>query len=402
MPSTPSDSIELNAGQDEPIRLDGVADQLTAECRGPAGLQGTEAEQLVTTAVTTPAEGPPLAAHVVEGDRIVVAVTADVPQDQAVLEAVVSTLAGAGAAPDQIEVLRLWSSRRQPVVAGATTTIFDPGNEADTAYLMADDNADPRYVARALVDADVVVSVGSFGWNAALGGRGTEGELWPAFSRKAAVDALARTLALQPRGGHQAWKATAQEVLWQLGVIAELRLVQGQGDTLAGAFFGMPHDVVPAARRVARGWMPQLPRAAELAVATLADPRGGLATVGRAIAAASKVTYPDGTVCVVSRLSEEPGVVFTRWRQGVAVEPLVREAIRSKDPALIADALFTRQVARALGSRRLVLASDLEEAAVESLDIGHAASANDITRLCRSAESLIVLHEANRMLPRLA
>ena len=156
------------------------------------------------------------------------------------------------------------------------------------------------------------------------------------------------------------------------------------------------------ARRAARAWMPQLPRAAEVAVATLSNPHGGLATVGRAIAAASKVTYPDGTVCVVSRLNDEPGVVFTRWRQGVAIEPLVREAIRSKDPALIADALVTRQVARALGSRRLVLASDLEEAAVESLDIGHAASADDITRLCRSAESLIVLHEADRMLPRLS
>lgn len=402
MPSTPSDSIELDAGHDEPIRLVGVADQLAAECRGPVGLQGSEAEQLVATAVRSPADGPPLAAHVVEGDRIVVAISDGVPQDQAVLEAVVSTLAGAGAAPDQIEVLRLWSSRRQPVVAGATTTIFDPGNDADTSYLMADDNADPRYVARALVDADVVVSVGSFGWNAALGGRATEGELWPAFSRKAAVENLERTLALQPRGGHLAWKATAQEVLWQLGVIAELRLVQGRGDALAGAFFGMPHEAVPAARRAARAWTQTLPQAAEVTVATLSDPRGGLTTVGRAIAAASKVTYPDGTVCVVSRLSEEPGVVFTRWRQGVAVEPLVREAIRSKDPTLVADALFTRQVARSLGSRRLVLASDLEEAAVESLDIGHAASADDITRLCRSAESLIVLHEADRMLPRLA
>jgi len=400
MPSTPSDSIELDAGQDEPILISGVADQLEAECRGPAGLQGTEAEQLVTTAVTTPADGPPLASHVVEGDRVVVAVTADVPQDQVVLEAVVATLAAAGAGPDQIEVLRLWSNRLQPVVSGATTTIFDPCNEADTSYLMADDNADPRYVARALVDADVVVSVGAFGWNAALGGRATEGELWPAFSRKTAAEQLERTLALQPRVGHQAWKTTAQEVLWQLGVIAELRLVQGRGNALAGAFFGMPQDVIPAARRAARAWMPKLPRAAEVTVATLADPHGGLATVGRAIAAASKVTYPDGTVCLVSRLSEEPGIVFTRWRQGVAIEPLVREAIRSKDPALIADALFTRQVARALGSRRLVLASDLDEAAVESLDIGHAVSADDITRLCRSAESLIVLHEADRMLPR--
>jgi len=38
---------------------------------------------------------------------------------------------------------------------------------------------------------------------------------------------------------------------------------------------------------------------------------------------------------------------------------------------------------------------------VESLDIGHAATADDVIRLCAAAESVTVLHEADRMLPRL-
>ena len=402
MSSTPSDTIELNAGHDEPFRLSPSPDALAAECRGPAGIAAAEVKQRVADALTQPADGPPLVEHVVEGDRIVVAVADTVPQDQALLEAVVSTLASAGAPPDRIEVLRLWTSRLQPVVAGANTVIFDPANDADTSYLMADDEANPRYIARPLVDADVVVSVGSFGWNAALGGRATEGELWPAFSRRAASETLARSLAMRPRGSHRAWKTASQEVLWQLGVIAELRAVPGCGDTLADASFGMEPGVTAAARRAARAWMPRLPRAAEVTITTLSDPHAGLEAVVRAAAAAARVTYPDGTVCVVSRLSEEPGVVFTRWRQGVAIEPLVKEAVRSGDVALIRDAMLTRQFARSLGSRRLVLASDLDEAAVESLDIGHAASADDIARLAATAESLIVLHEADRMLPQLA
>jgi hypothetical protein len=402
MPTPSTDMIELAAGHDEPIRLARRKSQRSFECRGPQGICDAAAVDRALQAVRQPQAGPPLAAHVVDGDRIVVAVAADVPQNQAILQSVVSTLAEAGATDDRIEVLRLWSNRLQPVVAGATTVIFDPSNEADTCYLMADDEANPLYVARALVDADVVVSVGSFGWNAALCGRATEGELWPSFSRAAAAEQLKRTLALSPRGGHQAWKTTAHDVLWQIGVIAEVRAVSGVGDSLADVSFGMPHEVVRTARRAARDWSPRLSQAAEITVASLADPHAGLDTVVRAIAAASRVTYPDGTVCVASRLSEQPGVVFTRWRQGVEVEPLVREAVRSGDPALIADAYLTRQIARNLGSRRLVLASDLDGAAVESLDIGHAATAEDVERLCHTAESLNVLHEADRMLPRLA
>lgn len=401
MPTTPPDILEIASGHEEPIRFPPSRVQLEAECRGPAGVVGAAAADLATTALTQPSEVPPLGDHIVPGDRIVVAVGDDVAQEQQVLGAVVSTLAAAGATAEQIEVLRLWSSRLEPVVAGGTTTIFDPGSEADTAYLMADDDANPRHVARGLVDADVVVSVGSFGWNAALGGQATEGELWPAFSRLETSQTVTRTLTLRPRGGHRAWKRAAQEVLWQLGVIAEVKAVTGRDGSLAHVAFGMPQSVRPAVGQAASGWRPRLARAAELTVASLSNPQAGLDRVARAIAAAARVTYPDGTVCIASRLSEEPGVVFTRWRQGVAVEPLVKEAIRSRDPALIADAFVTRQIARALGSRRLVLASDLDEAAVESLDIGHAASADDVIRLCTAAESVIVLHEADRMLPRL-
>ena len=402
MTRTPTDMIEIHAGHAEPIRLHRASAQLIAERSGPDGVEGLEANQRVSDAAIRPEDGPPLTAHVVEGDQVVVAVGGDVPQDQAVIDAVVSMISAGGTPADQIEVLRLWSNRLQPVVASASTTIFDPTSEPDSSYLMADEAANPRYIARALVDADVVIAIGSFAWDAALGGRSIEGELWPAFSRKTASHDLTRGLAMRPRGEHRRWQQTAQEVLWQLGVIAELRAVPGRGGSLAHVAFGMPAAVTAAARRAAQAWRPSLAQAAEVTVASLSDPSAGLESVVRAAAAASRVTYPDGTVCVASRLREEPGIVFSRWRQGVAVEPLVREAIRSGDTALIHDAFLTRQLSRALGSRRLVLASDLEEATVESLDIGHAASAEDVVRLCTNAESLIVLHEADRMLPRLA
>lgn len=119
----------------------------------------------------------------------------------------------------------------------------------------------------------------------------------------------------------------------------------------------------------------------------------------RAVAAASRVTHEEGTICLVGQLAAEPGVIFSRWRQGAPLQGLVHEAIGTKDPQLIANALQTRLFDRALGDRRLVLLTDLDEAIVEDLEFGYADSPEDVARLAAKAESIIVLHEADRMLP---
>jgi len=90
---------------------------------------------------------------------------------------------------------------------------------------------------------------------------------------------------------------------------------------------------------------------------------------------------------------------MTRWRQGVSLEPLLREAAESSDPAIIADALATRLLARALGERRLVILSRLDEAIVNDLSFGHAPDIEVIERLANRAEHVVMLHEADLMLP---
>jgi hypothetical protein len=68
---------------------------------------------------------------------------------------------------------------------------------------------------------------------------------------------------------------------------------------------------------------------------------------------------------------------------------------------MIADAVQTRLFARALGDRRVVLLSDLDEGVVEELEFGHAATPEVIERLAHRSDRVIVLREADRMLPRI-
>ena len=99
-------------------------------------------------------------------------------------------------------------------------------------------------------------------------------------------------------------------------------------------------------------------------------------------------------------MDEEPGPIFTRWRQGINLRMLLREALNSDDIDLHMDALQTLLFAQALGDRRLVLLSQLNQDLVEDLDIGYAETPDAVNRLIQQAESVCVIHEANRMCPR--
>lgn len=393
--------ITLDYGASDPLVLEAAPSAVVRDCRGPDGVVGAAAERLTAQSLDAPGHGPPLAAHVVPGDRVVVAVSGGVPQARHVVDAVVCRLAAAGVGDADIAVLR--TAPLDPTTADSGDDVgepFDSSLESATSYLAADAAARPLYLARALVDADVVVAVGTRSWNAALGGRSLEGELWPQFSRRRCRDDLALAILRRGREALADWRTSAHEVTWQLGVCASLRLVPGRGGSLHAAVFGLPDEAGRRAHAEAEGWRPAVAAPVDVTIASLTAPDAPFGAVVRAAAAAARVTRPSGTICVACRCAAAPGVVMLRWRQGAPLQPLLREAAASHDPALVTDALQTRLLARALGERRLVLLSNLDEATVEDLGFGHAATPEAVERLAHRAESLAVLHEADMMLPR--
>jgi hypothetical protein len=413
------DAIALEYGADSPLVLEPEPGGLVMDRAGPEGVADDEAHQLVSAAVAAPPHGPPLEAHVVPGDRVVVALAGDVPQADAVVAALRERLVASGVAPEDVQVLH-GADLESPVPAAragggspsatepaggaaarGSVVSFDPADETATAYLAADAEGRPLYMARALVDADVVVAVGGWGWDAAVGGRSPEGELWPTFSRLECRRRFDVALARRGRQALPDWRSGAQEASWQLGICASLRLVAGRRGTLHAACFGLPDEAARQAREAADAWRPSIDEPVALTVATLSQPAGSFRGVTRAVAAAARVTHPAGTICIASRVATGPGVVFLRWRQGAPLRRLVHEAATSGDPTLVADAIETRLFARALGERRLVLLSEIAETEIEELGFGCAAGPESLERLFQHAESVAVLHEADRMLPRL-
>ena len=382
--------------------------------RGPEGVDVEESADLVRTALLQPVAGPPFSDHVVPGDKVVIAQAGNLPGGQllsdAIYLAILESLQDGGVSTDDIQLViappTIQSNDSSLTVDSSCipnqpfpVTIFDPRNDSETAYLLADESGEPLHLARSLVDADVVLTVGCFGYDASLSGRSPEGELWPDFARQNRRDSFVTSLLKNRQKALRQWRDEAEQVTAQLGVLASLHLVAGNNQTLAGAAFGFPAASVTQSRLLAKQWRPSSCSRSTLTIAGISDRLCGFADLTRALAAAARVTTHDGTVCVACNTDQDPGLIFTRWRQGIDLRMLLREASDSDDIQLHMDALQTSLFARALGDRRLVLLSQLNQELVEDLDIGHAETPDAVNRLIQQAESVCVLHEANRLCP---
>lgn len=400
----PVKPILLDYGSADPLVLEPSDADVAFDARGPAGVGREAGLALAAAAIDTPTLGPALASHVVPGDRVTLACCSPLPFAEGLLAMLRDRLASAGVSAADIAVLHAPPWLGSPPGGGvpAGGSVFDPLAPAESAFLGPDAEGQPMHVARLLVDADVVVAIGTQTWDAALGGASLDADLWPAFATASARADILRRLARSGRRTTAALRERSREIGWQLGVIANLRVVPGQGESIHAVEFGMPHAAGRAARGHAEGWRPRLPGSARLSIASLAAPQVGLAALVRAVAAAASTTHPEGTICIASRFATPPGPVFQRWRQGVALVPLVQEALASGDETLIADAVTTRFFAKALGDRRLVLLSELDQGIVEDLEFGYAANPEAVERLAHRAESLVVLHDGERMYPRRA
>ncbi|RLS60856.1 MAG: hypothetical protein DWH94_01945 [Planctomycetota bacterium] len=432
-------SIELNWGDSKPIVLELSGKTIVADCRAPQGLSGVAARDRIVAALESAAHGPPLSRHVVPGDRVVIAIAGDLPQEAFVREAMIQTLTSAGVSMDDTVFVRSQSEikgtetpdasqesaspkasgkikpsgkQSSPVRKSARARtlkmsprpreeIFHGENNQQSGYLNANDQDKPLYLSRHLIDADVVVPVGEWRWDPLLCGRSIEGELWPTFSRRDARRQILRALLEKRLQTLQSWRRDVVAVNWHLGIVSSLKMIAGANDSLASVAFGNPVEVTVETRSQARKlWSPDVVGEADVSIAAVSGKSKGFLSIVRAAAAAARLTNQQGTVCVCSQCDEAPGVVFTRWRQGAGLRAIVDEALESGDEKLEQDALTSWLFSRALGDRRLVLLSSLDESIVEELECGFAATPEAIERLAHDSSSVAILHEADRMLPR--
>ncbi len=124
--------------------------------------------ELITEQLDAPIDYPPIMDGVLDGDIIAIALEDDVPDGTAIALSVVEYLLQRDVAPSQIsvvvgsgrssqvaEIVQQFSAKHPEI----RVIIHDPKHQESHAYVAASDSADPIYVQRELIDADVTIPI---------------------------------------------------------------------------------------------------------------------------------------------------------------------------------------------------------------------------------------------------
>ncbi len=224
--------------QDERVDFEIPEDRLIAAWQGPGGVAASEAPERIAEALEHPREYPPLRQAIVPGDRVVIALGANVPEVGPVLDAVCQVLESAGVERESITVLvpsEAPAGYARAIPSGLNVQAHDPDDRTELAYLATTSNERRVYLNRLMTDADFVLPVGRLGYDPVFGYEGPSGVIFPGFSdteTRRAYLAASRD-AVPDRTKPSPLLKESTEVGWLLGCQFQVGLVAGATGLLA-------------------------------------------------------------------------------------------------------------------------------------------------------------------------
>jgi nickel-dependent lactate racemase len=361
---------------------------------------------VVRRALLSPLDFPPLSRAVVPGDRVVLALDRHTPLASVLVAETWNVLQQQGIRPSDVTILQpaaldapLQADPRAGL-AGAEEIawhVHDPTRESRRAYLATTSGGERIYLARELVDADFVMTIGEVAFDARLGYRGTASVLYPGCS---STEAISRGLGpgqtdLRP-DDDRAERDVVDEISWLLGVQFSLQVVASSGCDAACILGGLESSVLRAAKEfLNRQWRMTLRHRAALVVAAVeADASGhGWRQVGAALDAARQAVQRGGQVILLTEMDAVP----SEGLKQISEARTPREALgllKSKPPPDLVTAL---QVCRAAEWAGVYLLSKLPDATVTDLFLTPLASLNEAARLASRATSIAVIGGAQHV-----
>ena len=357
-------SAELQFGAKQAISYQ-PRSEMSRWC-GPRENPIDDVRSTAAAALAAPLDFPPLHKAVVPGDNVVLAIEPDVPQSAEIVAAVVESVVQGGVSAEDITVLRVegdpHASSDDPRAAlpanlrdGVHLATHHPGKRGDLSYLGADQHDQPIYMSRRILDADVIIPIGSVRLDSPLGYGGVHAPLYPTFADdeargrcliaqngQASDDAIprcAKRSAARPhapaRRNGAVTQHDAEQVAWLLGVLFCVQVVPGPADSVLHLLAGRLEKVRQRGRQLGReAWEFDVPRRADLVVAAIdgGGPQQTWDNIGRAVAAAQRVVKENGMIALCTEVSETPGPALRVAAQSESVDQALRRIHKRKSP----------------------------------------------------------------------
>lgn len=379
-------------------------ERLVAHCGGPAPADVALTAAAVAARLDQPLGLPALAQALVPGDHVVVAVEPDVPRSGELIEGVVAYLRRHGVGPECLTVLRASEAVECPPADADRFQLetHDPARHGGLCYVAASRKGRPIYLNRALVEADVVLSIGVARGGPWLGYPEPAGGLYPTFS-----DAATLRRYRNPRlgSGDETLLRRAQREIegvdWLAGTRFAIEAVPGPDGGLLDWHAGEAVAVSQRARAAwEAAWLHTIPRRAAVVVVALSAAPGAQTwhAVGHALDVGLRAVDDDGAIVVLSELADPPGPAVDRLGRSENA----RDAFLRIDAERQADTLDAAAVLRATQNARVFFLSQLADEVVEPLGLAPLSEAGDAARLAERAGSCLLVAQAEQIALRVA
>ena len=225
-------------------------------------------------ALAEPLEYPPLAASIVPGDRIAIAVDETVPQVGEIVLGVMQTLRSGGIDDEAISVVTRDTATSQICRAalsqqGETAVQFVvhvPDDERELCLVGMTKRHGPLVMNRAIFDADLILPVGCTRRDR----RGVYGCLFPRFSNTEALARFRTPSRLDSAAAIANLRRETNEAGWLIGVPMVMEVIPATSDDVAHVIVGESHAVAKRAKQLYREqWTFRSPQLASLVIATV-------------------------------------------------------------------------------------------------------------------------------------
>lgn len=391
---------ELNYGTDARVRIDVPETAVLAYCPTPRGEPLDDPVAAVAAVLLDPLDFPPVSQATVPGDQIVLAVDRAVPQATAVIAGVIHALLEGYAEASDIVIVstdpdaaRLTSLLADEIRAQIRVITHDPHADDTLGFLATSREGKPVRFNRALLEADIVLPIGTLRLDAGLSYFGINSGLFPTFSDAATIERF-RSPGTTGSEVHQRRRADeAEEAAWLLGSQFTLQVAPGPRDSILHVLAGDARSVSKRGRELCEAaWMHQSPTRAELVVASI---EGGPEhqtwdNFSRALFSAARAVRDGGAIVLCTELNCPPGPALQKLRADASDDQLMLALKRDRSEDAVAAALLVTERLRA----HVYLLSGLESDVVEELGLGFVANADEVERLSRQYESCILLGNA--------
>lgn len=356
--------------------------------------------ELIASAFDEPIDFPPLPLALIDDDHIAIAIEDGVPDANTIACAVVRYLVEHGTRQEMITVVlgtdnqdwrdRLVDELKGQNLDGVKVVKHEPTHHDSHGYIAASASADPIYIQRDLVEAEVVLPIycirtpdspsasDKYGMSPSFADATTQ-HRW----NLAWLDDNVHHLHLQEKLSH--------EVGWLMGIQFAVAVVPACDGSVSAILGGNPDKVFQQASELIRPVGFGALQEHSLAVAFVEGDwtQQSWMNVARAAAHADMQLGSNGSIVVCSDIKQVSAGI-SQLGSDESEEKLQRQLLSSD----LEDAFAAAVLSSIKSKRSIYLMSQLRGNQVEGLGLAYVDSPLDIERLCREAESVCVMRSS--------